>query len=261
MNARTGFQRRLIATEAFLEALCLTAMCPKEGCSFQGSLRDVMGHYKNCTSRTKRCTLCGEEVPQKLMSSHVADFCESRMLFCPYCEVEVEARNLENHMEDCDLRPANCTYCGEDFDTYAELRGEHLDVCPEKPVKCPYQRLGCKFQASNKEMESHLLSPAHGTLFMDRILKLEAQVQELRIENKSLKDSLRNVEDIQKEEEHLLKNMSDNHEDLMEKISELEAGAMQTHPDVDARVTELETKNAILHEPLGKLLDEIAKLK
>uniref|UniRef100_A0A1E1XU32 Putative tumor necrosis factor-mediated signaling pathway n=1 Tax=Amblyomma sculptum TaxID=1581419 RepID=A0A1E1XU32_AMBSC len=253
--------------EAFQEALLLTAMCPKQGCPYQGSLEEVMDHYKSCTLSTAKCTLCGEDVAAKLMSMHVAEVCECRPQSCPYCEMEVEARNLESHMEDCDLRPANCTYCNEEFDTYLDLRDTHMDVCPNKPVKCPYQRFGCNIQVSNKEMENHLRSPRHVTLLVDRILSLEAQNRELRNENDTLKDivrtiedRVRTIEDKQTTEECLRANMVDSQEELMDKISELQATAMQTQPEVDARIKELEDKQAILQEPLDKLLREISGL-
>lgn len=245
--------------EAYNEALELTALCPKQGCPFQQTLREVMRHYRNCTSA--KCTLCGEGVPAKLMSVHVAEVCGSRPLSCPYCEMEVEAHKIEDHMEDCDLRPATCNYCNADFDTYVELRDTHMDVCPEKPVECPYQRLGCNYQASNKELEQHLRLPSHVTLFVDRILKLESQVQELRKDNNALKDRVRQAEDNQKTEEYLRTNMADAQEDLREKISELQTAAMQTQPEVDGRISELEVKSATFQEPLDRLLEEIAKLK
>ncbi|KAK8762471.1 hypothetical protein V5799_026262, partial [Amblyomma americanum] len=52
-----------------------------------------------------------------------------------------------------------------------------MDVCPNKPVKCPYQQFGCNIQLSNKEMEDHLRSPSHVALLVGRILNLEAQNQ------------------------------------------------------------------------------------
>ncbi|KAK8759991.1 hypothetical protein V5799_028749 [Amblyomma americanum] len=253
--------------EAFEEALLLTAMCPKQGCSYQGSLRDLMNHYRSCLPSSATCTLCGEDVPAKLMSLHVAEVCESRPLSCPYCEMEVQARNLEIHMEDCDLRPATCDYCSGEFDTYLELRDKHMDVCPNKPVKCPYQQFGCNIQLSNKEMEDHLRSPSHVALLVGRILNLEAQNQEVRNENDNLRNSVRTIqdrvraiEDKQKTEEYLRANMADTQEDFMEKICELQEAAMKTQPEVDARIKELEDKNATFQQPLDTLLREIARL-
>ncbi|XP_070383611.1 uncharacterized protein [Dermacentor albipictus] len=150
-------------------------------------------HYK---FRTVMCPLCEQEVSRKALAEHLNDTCEQRFLKCRYCSLDVEACHLQDHMDVCEEMPATCHHCKKEFNTFAELRDEHLAVCPLKPVKCPYYRLGCNFQATNKETEKHTASCKQVTSFIDRFLDLEEKFLELRLENEGLRKMISKNEEV-----------------------------------------------------------------
>ncbi|XP_077493359.1 TNF receptor-associated factor 3-like isoform X3 [Amblyomma americanum] len=207
------------------------------------------------------CGRCREEVYFKSMKMHAEEFCERRLLSCPYCESGVEARNLETHMEECDARPANCIHCSAEFDSFAELRDNHLNVCPEKCSKYSYQRSDCKNQVSNRQTEDHVVPASHVRELMKRIHDLEekvqasiqqmeqqvghanvlkahieelkTEVQELRAENDVLKKTVYDIEVAQKTEQYLRVNMNDTVECLREQMGELHAIVLQKEEDMN----------------------------
>ncbi|XP_054933725.1 TNF receptor-associated factor 2-like [Dermacentor andersoni] len=249
-------------SERFMEALELSAMCPNETCSYQATLREVMGHYKNCKVKTVKCPLCKQEVSTKLLHPHISNVCEERLLCCPFCSQEVAARQLETHMEDCDQRPATCDHCETEFDTFAELRDIHLAVCPSKPAKCRYAQLGCRFQACNQEMEKHVGSCQYVTSLIDRVLTLEAKVQELGTENEQLRQLIAEKEEVyKKKDDYFQRNVQEDLEELRAEIVIVQNRTMQNDPMTEKRLRELEEKHALLETPLEKLLVEIAKAK
>lgn len=256
-------------SERYLEALKLNATCPNEACSYSSTLKEVMGHYKRCGVRTAKCPLCKKDVHQKILSAHIKNICEQRLVNCPYCEMELEDRYLDGHMEDCDERPANCPYCDAEFDTFAELRDTHLATCPSKPVKCPYTRVGCNFESMAKDMEKHVGLCQHLTSLIDRILHLEAQLQEVqtsllkeRTENKELRQLIADKEDeYRKTDEYIRNNMLEELDELRTSIARVEKKVCETEADVRERLGALELRSALTEEPLEKLLAEIAQQK
>ncbi|XP_054933724.1 TNF receptor-associated factor 2-like [Dermacentor andersoni] len=247
--------------DTFLEALDLVAMCPKESCTYKATLREVMGHYVNCRARAVMCPLCEQKVSSKALSEHLNDTCEQRLLKCRYCSLDVEACHLKDHMDVCDQIPATCKHCKREFNTFAELRDEHLAVCPLKPMKCPYYRLGCNFQATNKEMEKHTASCKHVTSFVDRFLDLEEKLLDARAGYDELRRRTSETEkafrELRSENEGLRKMISKNEE----VIRIVQNRTMQNNPMTEKRLRELEEKHALLETPLEELLVEIAKAK
>ncbi|XP_075530786.1 TNF receptor-associated factor 5-like isoform X2 [Dermacentor variabilis] len=141
-----------------------------------------------------------------------------------------------DHMDVCNQIAATCNHCKREFNTFAELRDEHLAVCPLKPMRCPYYRLGCNFQATNKEMEKHTASCKRVTSFVDRFLDLEEKLLELRSENEGLRKMISESEDV---------------------IRKMQ----QTEQALVTRIQNLENQRSVFEEPLEQLLAEIAKIR
>ncbi|XP_070384291.1 uncharacterized protein [Dermacentor albipictus] len=205
----------------------------------------IQGQNINYKSRTVMCPLWKQEVSRKALAEHLNDTCEQRFLKCRYCSLDVEACHLQDHMDVCEEMPAPCHHCKKEFNTFAELRDEHLAVCPLKPVKCPYYRLGCNFQATNKEMEKHTASCKQVTSFIDRFLDLEEKFLELRLENEGLRKMISKNEEVNQ----------------IGQNRKMQNRTMQNDPMTEKRLRELEEKHALLETPLQKLLVEIAKKK
>ncbi|XP_075530261.1 uncharacterized protein LOC142563562 [Dermacentor variabilis] len=153
-----------------------------------------------------------------------------------YSDQSMVQSDRKDHMDVCNQIAATSNHCNREFNTFAELRDEHLAVCPLKPMRCPYYRLGCNFQATNKEMEKHTASCKHVTSFVDRFLDLEEKLLELRSENEGLRKMISESEDV---------------------IRKMQ----QTEQALVTRIQNLENQRSVFEEPLEQLLAEIAKIR
>ncbi|KAG7280017.1 hypothetical protein CRUP_013564 [Coryphaenoides rupestris] len=80
------------------EIEALTAVCPNEGCTWTGIIKE----YEVC-------------VPQIEMAGHEGD-CEFQIVLCPSCKELMRANEQERHNErECPERTLNCKYCKEPF--------------------------------------------------------------------------------------------------------------------------------------------------
>lgn len=269
-------------TDAFLKALDLRAICPKEACAYQATLREVTVHYTKCNVRAVQCPLCQQKVNSKDLARHITDTCEMIPLQCRYCNVDVEACRLKNHMDICDQKPAACSHCKREFTTYAELRDDHLDVCPMRPVKCPYSRLGCNFEAIESDMKKHTGSCKHVTSFVSRFLDLEQKLLDVREENDRLRSITAETEgalrDLRAENNQLinittetaqaLREIKAENEELRKIISQKEEelrGVMQASGhESPALPTDASENAGLLNDSLSKICDlkqELAEFK
>lgn len=256
-------------SERFREALKLIANCPNEACSYCATLREIMNHYKTCVVKMAKCPLCQKDVSQKTLGTHIKSICEQRPVDCPYCGIEVEDRHLKDHMQDCDDRPATCDHCSAEFDTFAELRDTHLPACPSKPTKCPYARVGCNFETTANKMEGHVATCQHLTAMIDRVLRLEAQLQEMRIaleEERNGREQLKQLiaekeDEYHKTDEYVRRNLQEDIDEVRTQVKKVESGYKKIESDMRERLQELEERHAIYEEPIGKLLAEMAMMK
>ncbi|XP_075727208.1 uncharacterized protein LOC142768816 isoform X2 [Rhipicephalus microplus] len=225
-------------------------------------------HYKTCVVKMAKCPLCQKEVNKKALAAHISSVCEHRLVNCPYCGMEVEDRHLKNHMQDCDERPATCPHCAEEFDTFAELRDERLLTCRSKPTKCPYARVGCNFQATANMMEKHAASCQHLSSLIDRVLHLEAELQDVKSaleEAKKDKEQLKQLiadkeDEYHKTDEYLRKNLQEDIDEVRTQVQKVERDYKTSESDLRARFQALEQRNTFLDEPIGKLLAEMATM-
>lgn len=252
-------------SNAYSRALQLTARCPKEGCTFEAALRDLFDHYRRCNLggiSNKACPLCQTEMHPRLLPDHISKQCENRVLYCPYCTDEYTANTLEEHLDNCEHRPATCEHCDEDFDTFLELRDQHLDVCSRRPEKCPYEKLGCKFQGVAVDVQKHVSCSADARLLIETIATLLEKVEQLTEDKKRLEQRLQSLEDKQKEEAFLRLNAESTTDDLSEEIKDLKKRflAPRKEPELERRLAKLEEANGVFHGPFGQLMQNIADL-
>lgn len=191
------------------------------------------------------CSQWGDRAHPRQLMMH-REVREQRLLSCPYCEMQVEAHNLEIHMEGCDHRPASCPHCNAEYDTFIDLRDNHMDVCLRNPQRRHYQSIQRDVQEPNTTLEDVWYSAASVSQPIDRILKLEAMVLDLKKDNADLRKTVRNLDDSQvfprKVQEAL---NSSTH------ISQLVAHAER----LEQEVQELRKENASLKEKVRNIDD------
>ncbi|KAH8030433.1 hypothetical protein HPB51_006865 [Rhipicephalus microplus] len=123
---------------------------------------------------------------------------------CPNegCNYRATLREIMNHMQDCDERPATCPHCAEEFDTFAE--------------------------ATANMMEKHAASCQHLSSLIDRVLHLEAELQDVKSaleEAKKDKEQLKQLiadkeDEYHKTDEYLRKNLQEDIDEVRTQVQE-----------------------------------------
>lgn len=282
-------------TDGWGQVLDLIVNCPKQkvGCKFQASLRDLLVHYPNCqrdrsgaVSDMVDCPLCKRAFDAKELTAHMTDECKERLLECSFCEGYFKEWTLDEHMSICDERPETCEFCGTQFETFAELRDNHYDVCVKKPVDCPYMSFGCGFQGLRKELSEHLSNSLdiHTTTLVQamvdvmqdikgmkkEVMQLRAQVaaaeniKEVKGEIRQLRNKIGEVQNTQSETLQHRLTMEDKVNMVSERLQTLERTTANVAKDAATgaadRLAELETRVNELSEPMHNLLRNVAEL-
>ncbi|XP_077493353.1 TNF receptor-associated factor 5-like [Amblyomma americanum] len=165
----------------------MKSACPNEksGCHFSGPFKAVLEHYLSCEVKGKApCSLCGLVLAIKLLPQHMNDWCPGRILECTFCKSDVVASDKRAHEANCGERPATCEHCEQPIETYNQLEKEHYPICPQMPMSCEFEALGCSYRAPRCDMVKHISQSRHDTLFVQAIC-------ELRQENEGLKKLMR----------------------------------------------------------------------
>ncbi|KAM7299624.1 TNF receptor-associated factor 5 isoform X2 [Ixodes scapularis] len=200
------------STSAWDQVLQLVVKCPKHkfGCKFQASVEEILLHYQTCQEDSRKpCAFCGELIESKEHAAHITASCPKRPVTCPFCKNDIEDCNLVAHLDDCDCRQANCTYCGKMFDTFKELRDVHLMECPRMPIDCPYKHLGCDYKGPRQEILTHTQNSTHIEILLERLNVMDEALQEARRENAKLEQRVRELEDRQSEADQYSVDMRD----------------------------------------------------
>ncbi|XP_077493354.1 TNF receptor-associated factor 6-like [Amblyomma americanum] len=186
------------------------AACPnqKVRCAFDGTLKKVLKHYKNCGFTGKApCSLCGKLLSIKAHQAHISNECPNRIQQCNFCNCDVEACHKRGHEANCGQRPGTCRHCGQEFKTYAQLEREHYPRCPQMPVFCPFKDLGCDFKTQRRSMANHMSDSSHSTVLVEAIRRL--QIDNARLK-KTIEQEKKMVAEMYEEKiRHLVTKMED----------------------------------------------------
>ena len=108
----------------------LQVLCPHEerGCVWVGAVRDVQSHALSCDMKPCKCQYCDFETTQLV--------------------------GITEHAQNCLKRPMECT-CSADVIPFCEL-DDHLKTCPDQPVPCEFQYVGCQSEVLRKDLPQHL---------------------------------------------------------------------------------------------------------
>ena len=119
----------------------LTVSCSnaKEGCTWTGELRQLMNHLR------------GNYYDNELVNG-----CEYTDVQCPFCTRILKHIHLKEHKQKlCNKRPFTCTHCSKYSSTFEDVTENHITVCPNIAVFCPYD---CGVLIARKDVELHARS-------------------------------------------------------------------------------------------------------
>ena len=161
--------------------------CPNFPCKWMGTLIACKQHRlddKGCSYEVVSCPKrCLETMYRLHVKSHLKSTCIYSKRLCKYCRQFVLTSQLDQHYRACEHVPVCCpNKCGERTIPQHTVE-DHLSVCPEQCVQCPYQSLGCKVVIVRKDMHIHKeeAKDSHLEFALQKVIKLSDTVSELSL--------------------------------------------------------------------------------
>ena len=165
-------------------------LCSKraQGCTWQGELRVVKAHQRDCEYTPVKCHNCSMSVPQKNFEKHSTSECAFRDAKCVYCNKEDTYVNVISfiHLAVCPGYPMGCpNNCGATDIKRCNFTA-HRDSCPLEEIRCP---AGCPSKLLRKDLEAHVMAnqTEHLLLLMTNFQKSQHELQTQRKELRELK--------------------------------------------------------------------------
>jgi hypothetical protein len=191
-------------------------------CKWQGMKSELDDHLANdCTKELVVCGYdeCGEMMAREFLKSHMSS-CDYRKINCPYCKESVTLINQSGHNAACNGYPVTCVnLCGQLIPR--KLTKEHTDNhCPKTVISCPFAFSGCEEKMDRCLFQRHLETnlASHILILLNAVddkkctylevlslitqqideishikmeqLKLKNELNELKVNNQSLRDDL-----------------------------------------------------------------------
>ena len=162
----------------------LKGKCPfvAQGCNWEGELRNLPVHLKDCVRGIVKCRRCGTKVSKGDLDEHNSNSCPKRPSRCQYCGEEGTYERIHgDHIDKHCLRyPILCpNMC--DAAAFPRLDLErHQRRCPLQHIPCKYADLGCPDTVVRCEMAEHCESSmaSHLNLSCDMVVSLAQRLQE-----------------------------------------------------------------------------------
>ena len=165
-------------------------LCSKraQGCEWQGELRAVKAHQRDCEYTPVKCHNCSMSVPRKNFDKHSTSECAFRDAKCVYCDKEDTYLNVISflHLAVCPGYPMGCpNNCGATDIKRCNFTA-HRDSCPLEEIRCP---AGCPSKLLRKDLEAHVTAnqTQHLLLLMTNFQKSQLELQTQRKELRELK--------------------------------------------------------------------------
>lgn len=116
--------------------------------------REMSYHLANCSYKIMVCPeYCGQQYPIAKRLDHVRNHCPNRRVVCPLkCSALVVFRTLQLHIEEvCPCRPETCKWCGEE--QLHKVWITHEMHCDKRKVLCD---ANCNEMVVKKDMKYHI---------------------------------------------------------------------------------------------------------
>ena len=140
----------------------LKVKCPnKGGCQWQGNLGDANKHTDtDCDYQLVMCRNegCNVQIERRNLVEHMDCVCLERMYNCPYCsEKGTYLKVITAHFTVCEYMPLPCpSGCGE-WELVRGNMAHHLsEDCPNELVPCTFAIAGCQQIVERKDLQQHL---------------------------------------------------------------------------------------------------------
>lgn len=136
------------------EVESLPAVCPNQGCSWKGTLKDYeSGHEGHCPFMLTECPACKGLVRLCDREQHAGYECPERSLSCGHCQAPFCGADIKVHQETCPQFPLTCEGCSQKIPRHRFQ--EHGKMCGQGRVPCRFQAVGCPELVENEGQVEH----------------------------------------------------------------------------------------------------------
>ncbi|KAG2455433.1 TRAF2 factor, partial [Polypterus senegalus] len=117
----------------------LAAVCPNEGCSWRGTIKEYEAqHEGKCEFALTQCPACGQTIRMNDAERHNERECPERTLNCKYCKEVFHFKSIKAHDEICPKFPMVCEGCAKKKIPREKVENEKI---PEHEQACAYEHL------------------------------------------------------------------------------------------------------------------------
>uniref|UniRef100_A0A1A8MXH2 TNF receptor-associated factor n=1 Tax=Nothobranchius pienaari TaxID=704102 RepID=A0A1A8MXH2_9TELE len=126
------------------EVEALAALCPNEGCTWTGTVKDFEAdHEGNCDFMIIMCPSCKELMRANEQERHNERECPERTLNCKYCKEPFLLKNIKAHDEICPKYPMICEGCAKKKIPREKVEKEKIH---DHECQCSYEHLNLLLQ-------------------------------------------------------------------------------------------------------------------
>ena len=100
------------------------------GCEWTGELRGVEKHIHDCAYYNVNCPDCDQVVLKCHLPTHRSDE-------CPDVKLDCQNAGCTEQIKRCKM-------------------SAHIEVCPKKVIKCPFNHMGCEFKSERQNVMTHI---------------------------------------------------------------------------------------------------------
>ncbi|XP_076803008.1 TNF receptor-associated factor 6-like [Clavelina lepadiformis] len=153
LSSKQLFQDR----SAHREVLDLKVKCSNDGCDVVLELRHMQKHHDICPFLQVPCKYyCGVTFALSESHFHYESQCTHRPVRCSVCQQTYPLNAAMAHEEDCKQHePVECEHCKHKFKRY-RLNQHISGECPQAPIKCVFDNVGCHKQHPRHHIEEHM---------------------------------------------------------------------------------------------------------
>jgi hypothetical protein len=139
-----------------------------EQCGWTGDLQKYQNHVnKDCAFANVTCPheMCSQELQRKDFEQHIKD-CDYREIPCKYCGKRIISIDMDEHEEnECAFGPVPCPNGCKVRIIRLNLT-QHEHCCLLASVPCPFAWAGCRDKITRGDLESHIEKGQKGHMIM-----------------------------------------------------------------------------------------------
>uniref|UniRef100_A0A8C5AXV0 TNF receptor-associated factor n=1 Tax=Gadus morhua TaxID=8049 RepID=A0A8C5AXV0_GADMO len=164
------------------EIEALTAVCPNEGCTWTGIIKEYeAGHEGDCEFQVILCPSCKELMRANEKERHNERECPERTLNCKYCKEPFLLKNIKAHDEICPKYPMICDGCAKKK-IPREKYVDHIRFCSKFKAPCRFHVVGCDMYVEKEKVHEHerACSYEHLNMLLHFIMGIKVSLESLQ---------------------------------------------------------------------------------